>query len=333
MEKYQGKRVLIIGAARQGLALARFLVKAGADVSVNDQQSAEKLQPAMNSLQDISVKWICGEHPLSLLDQTDLVAVSGGVPLTLPIIAETFRRGIPLTNDTQIFLEETPCEVVGITGSAGKTTTTTLVGRMAEHSANRLGIRAWVGGNIGDPLINHIHEMKSTDMVVMEVSSFQLEQMDKAPHIAAVLNITPNHLDRHGNMDAYAAAKARILQYQNVRDIAILNREDTGSWNLIPKVRGRLLSFGLDVPENRMAGAFTADFQVCYSDGSEMEVLFPTSDILLRGIHNLKNVLAAVTIAKAMNLTNEDIQAGVRGFGGVAHRLELVRESAWYPLV
>jgi len=333
MKNYRGKRVLVIGAARQGLALARFLAKAGALVTVNDKEPAEKLQPAMISMKDLSIRWVCGEHPLILLDSTDLVGISGGVPMTLPIISETIKRAIPMTNDSQVFLEETPCEVTGITGSAGKTTTTTLVGRMAQASAGNNKISAWVGGNIGDPLLNHLHEMKSADLAIMEVSSFQLEQMEISPHIAAILNITPNHLDRHGTMEAYTAAKARILQYQKSGDVAILNREDHGSWNLMPKVRGKLLSFGLDVPETRQAGAFIVDYQVCYSDGNSMEILFPVADILLRGKHNLLNVLAAVTIAKAMNLTNDEINTGVRGFGGVAHRLELVREIdgvRWY---
>ncbi len=134
-------------------------------------------------------------------------------------------RAIAISNDTQIFMEEVPCPVIGITGSAGKTTTTTLVGRIAKAGL-KSPRTAWVGGNIGNPLISDLDRMNKDDLVIMEVSSFQLEQMTISPHIAAVLNITPNHLDRHGTMEAYTAAKARILTFQNEKDIAILNRDD-----------------------------------------------------------------------------------------------------------
>ena len=153
-----------------------------------------------------------GGHPLELLDSTDVLCLSGGIPLTLPIVAEAIRRGILVSNDSQIFMEVVPCKTIGITGSAGKTTTTTLVGRMAK---NAYGDKAYIGGNIGDPLINYVDNMQSDDVAILEISSFQLDQMTISPNVAAVLNITPNHLDRHGTMEAYTAAKARILEFQS----------------------------------------------------------------------------------------------------------------------
>src|SRR5512141_1242214 len=207
MTNWNGKRVLILGAARQGLALARWLSIHGAHVTLSDMHTANELRVARESLAEFSITWVLGGHPLQLLDSTDVLCVSGGVPLTLPIILEAERRGIPLSNDSQIFMEVVPCRTIGITGSAGKTTTTTLVGNMAKTA---YGEKAYIGGNIGDPLINYVDNMKADDIAILELSSFQLEQMTVSPNIAAILNITPNHLDRHGTMEAYTAAKKRI---------------------------------------------------------------------------------------------------------------------------
>ncbi len=332
MSNWNGKRVLIIGAARQGLALARFLAEEGARITINDKQSIDALRPAMEQLDGLKVQWTGGGHPISLLNDCDLVCLSGGVPLSLPLIREATSRNIPLTNDTQIFMEVVPCPVIGITGSAGKTTTTTLVGRMAAHN-KKPSQQTWVGGNIGNPLIASVRDMKSDDLAIMEISSFQLEQMTISPTIAAVLNITPNHLDRHGTMETYTAAKARILDYQNSDDIAILNRQDTGSWNLRTHAKGKLVTFGEMKSTSDEPGTFLQDEMVIYTEGGQVETLLPVSDIQLRGRHNVRNVLAACTIAKAAGLPAEAIRKGVQGFGGVAHRLEFVREyrgSRWY---
>src|SRR5215216_3670115 len=166
---WNGKHVLILGAARQGLALARWLSIHGAQVTLSDMRSADELRVVRESLAEFQIEWALGGHPLELLDSTDVLCLSGGVPLTLPIVAEAIQRGIPLSNDSQIFMEVVPCKTVGITGSAGKTTTTTLVGNMAKKSR---GDRAYVGGNIGDPLINYVDGMKSDDIAILELSSF-----------------------------------------------------------------------------------------------------------------------------------------------------------------
>src|SRR6185503_11771624 len=240
MNDWNRKRVLILGAARQGLALARWLSIHGAQVTLSDMRSEDELRVARESLAEFQIDWALGGHPLELLDSTDMLCLSGGVSLTLPIVAEAIKRGIPLSNDTQIFMEVVPCKTIGITGSAGKTTTTTLVGQMAK---NAYGDKAYVGGNIGDPLINYVDNMKADDIAILELSSFQLDQMTISPNVAAILNITPNHLDRHGTMEAYTAAKTRILEFQSREDVAILSRDDKGTWNLRNKVLGRLYTF------------------------------------------------------------------------------------------
>ncbi|HEX6033678.1 MAG TPA: hypothetical protein VFY83_04555, partial [Anaerolineales bacterium] len=163
---WSGTRVLILGAARQGLALARWLSLHGARVTLSDMRSEADLQMARQSLAEYPIEWALGGHPLALLDSTDVLCLSGGVPLTLPIVAEAMKRGIPLSNDSQIFMEVVPCKTIGITGSAGKTTTTTLVGNMAKTA---YGEQAYVGGNIGDPLINYVDKMKADDIAILEL--------------------------------------------------------------------------------------------------------------------------------------------------------------------
>jgi UDP-N-acetylmuramoylalanine--D-glutamate ligase len=332
MENWQGKRIVILGAARQGLALARFLAHSGAQVTLNDQRPADQMQAAIQSLQGLGVEWVLGAHPLTLLDACDLLAVSGGVPLTLPLVVEANRRGIAVSNDSQIFMESVNCLVVGITGSAGKTTTTTLFGRMAQ-AAVEAPRKSWVGGNIGVPLIDHLEEIHLEDLVILELSSFQLELMTSVPQVSAVLNITPNHLDRHGTMEAYRAAKARILTFQKPGDVAVLNREDPGAWSLAGSVRGRLVSFGLQKPAPGLVGTYLDGENICLQTPAGTEVLFPRSAVLLRGEHNLMNVLAACAIAHAVGFGAGQMFAGVSGFTGVAHRLEYVREwrgAHWY---
>src|SRR5574338_372470 len=185
MSNWSGRRVLILGAAWQGLALARWLSIPGAHVTLSDSRRAEDLRIARQSLAEFPIEWALGGHPLDLRDRTDVLCLSGGVPLTLPIVAEAMQRGIPLSNDSQIFMEVVPCKTIGITGSAGKTTTTTLVGRMAKNACSD---RAYTGGNIGDPLINYVDKMDAKDIAILELSSFQLEQMTLSPNIAAILN-------------------------------------------------------------------------------------------------------------------------------------------------
>jgi UDP-N-acetylmuramoylalanine--D-glutamate ligase len=329
---WSGKRVLIIGAARQGLALARFLANRGAIVTLNDQRSLSELAGEIESLKDTGVKWILGNHEINLLENVDAISLSGGIPLNLPIIQQAIHREILLTNDAQIFLEEVKARVIGLTGSAGKTTTTTLVGRMAE-AALLQPRKVWVGGNIGNPLISDVENIDSNDLVVMELSSFQLDQMTISPHIACILNITPNHLDRHGTMQSYISAKARLLDFQNSNDIAILNRENRGCWNLVPRVKGKLITFGLQKPEEGLVGTFVDGETIMLQEGSKTTIIMPVSNIKLRGTHNLMNVLAACAIAHAAGFPLQAMCAALVGFSGVPHRLEFIasRNGAdWY---
>jgi len=330
MKDWNGKRVLILGAARQGLALARWLSLHGAQVTLSDMRSEDELRVARESLAEYQIDWALGGHPLELLDATDVLCLSGGVPLTLPIVAEAIKRGIPLSNDSQIFMEVVPCKTIGITGSAGKTTTTTLVGQMAK---NAYGVKAYIGGNIGDPLINYVDNMKTDDVAILEISSFQLDQMTLSPNVAAILNVTPNHLDRHGTMEAYAAAKARILEFQSEEDAAVLGRDDKGAWALRNKAHSRLYTFSLSELEQGLNGTYLDDGLLNLKDGNTQLSLIPREKILLRGEHNLLNVLAAFAIGYASGFPLDAMLKAVEDFHGVSHRLEFVRELRgvrWY---
>ncbi|MCA9960248.1 MAG: UDP-N-acetylmuramoyl-L-alanine--D-glutamate ligase [Anaerolineales bacterium] len=317
MDTLTGKTLLILGLARQGMALARYAAEVGANVVVSDMRTPQQLESSMRQLADLEIEYVLGEHPMSLLEKVDVVAISGGVPADAPLVRAAQARQIPVTNDSQEFLRRVPTDVIGITGSAGKTTTTALTGVMGQVA----GRRTWVGGNIGRPLIADLHKMQPDDMVVQELSSFQLEIWQQSPHVAAVLNITPNHLDRHKTMAAYADAKANILRYQTAEDVAVLCADDAGALALSALAPGRLRLFSLR--DEVADGAFVRDGQVWVRNGHETAVL-PIHDIPLRGPHNILNVLAAVTLADTVGIPVDAMRKAILTFTGVEHRLEEV---------
>ncbi|HSM57059.1 MAG TPA: UDP-N-acetylmuramoyl-L-alanine--D-glutamate ligase [Candidatus Sulfomarinibacteraceae bacterium] len=321
-----GKRIVILGLARQGRALARFAAQAGAEVIVSDLRSAEQLAENLADLRDLNIEFVLGQHPMSLLQGTDVVAISGGVPADAPFVAQARRQGIRVTNDSLEFLLRSPAPVIGVTGSAGKTTTTALTGAIGRAS----GRRTWVGGNIGRPLIGELPRIDPGDLVVQELSSFQLEVWDpdfghealQSPHIAAVLNITANHLDRHGTLAAYAAAKANILRHQRGDDVAVLCADDEGAMQLQPLARGRLRTFSR---RGAVAdGAFVRSGQVWLRDPDGESAVCELREVRLRGEHNLLNVLAAVTLAGSAGVEAGAMCEAIRSFSGVPHRLEPV---------
>ena len=326
MDDLTGKRLVIIGLARQGAALARFAASIGAEVVVSDLRPADRLTETIKALADLDISYVLGEHPLTLLEGTDLLAISGGVPPAAPIVQAARDRGIPVTNDSLEFVRRSPAPVVGVTGSAGKTTTTALTGAMGRAS----GRPTWAGGNIGRPLIAHLHEIRPQDLVVQELSSFQLEIWSpewgrapgQSPGVAAVLNVTPNHLDRHKTMAAYAGAKANILRFQDDDGVAVLCADDDGSMAMLPHVRGRLRTFSAERPV--ADGAFVRDGQIWLRSGDRETAVCAVADVRLRGAHNVLNVLAATALADAAGVPQQAIAQAIVDFTGVAHRLEPV---------
>jgi UDP-N-acetylmuramoylalanine--D-glutamate ligase len=317
--------------ARQGTALARYLGGLNATVVVSDLRSAEELTHTLDQTKDLPVTTVLGDHPLSLLDGTDLVCLSGGVSTDAPIVRAAISRGIPITNDSEIFLERCPAPVIGITGSAGKTTTTALVGEMCRTGFDSGEQRVWVGGNIGRSMLPDLVHIAPDDLVVVELSSFQLEIMSHSPQVAGVLNLTPNHLDRHKTMERYAAAKARILQFQREMGIAVLGRDDPGAWSLRDQVSGQLRLFSAKSRVER--GAFVQDGVICLRTDDEEVVICQVDEVRLRGAHNLLNIAAAVAMADVVHIPVQSMAEVASSFSGIEHRLELVRERngvQWY---
>jgi UDP-N-acetylmuramoylalanine--D-glutamate ligase len=315
--------VVVLGIGRQGRALGRWLPTIGARVTLSDSRPAEAFGETLAGLAGAGVALALGGHPLALLDDGDVLCVSGGVPLTLPIVQEALRRGVRVTNDAQLFLERCPAPLIGITGSAGKTTTTALTGEMGRCA----GLRTFVGGNIGDVLLDDLAALLPTDLVVMELSSFQLELMTVSPPVAGLLNVTPNHLDRHGTMEAYIAAKARIYTYQDTHDIAVFGRDNPQARAMSAEAPGRMAEFSMR--ERVLSGAYLYgdELLVAVGDsapGMAYEVVCARSAIRLRGDHNVLNTLAACALAGAARLPVEAMRAAIEAFAGVEHRLETV---------
>jgi UDP-N-acetylmuramoylalanine--D-glutamate ligase len=319
MDELTGKRLVILGLARQGRALAQFAAGVGAEVVVSDLRTAEHIGRDLEELTDLDIEIVLGEHPMGLLDKTDILAISGGVPADSPLVLAAHSRDIRVTNDSLEFTRRSPAAVIGITGSAGKTTTTALTGVMAQMS----GQRTWVGGNIGRPLIADLNKMAPDDIVIQELSSFQLELWTQSPPVAAVLNITPNHLDRHKTMAAYSAAKANILRYQSTAGVAVLSADDAGAMALRNLAQGRLRMFSLRWQIND--GAFVNQGKIWLRDGMRELAVCDLDEIQLRGWHNVLNVLAAVTLADSVGVPVEAMRRAIQTFKGVEHRLELVR--------
>jgi UDP-N-acetylmuramoylalanine--D-glutamate ligase len=318
---FAGKRATIIGLAREGTALARFLAEQGAIVTVSDLKKEEELQENITKLEGLPIRFVLGGHPGEVLNHTDVLFLSPGVPLEAPIVVEAKRRGIPISSETNLFTALCRAPIIGITGSSGKTTTVSLVGQMLKAS----GFRTWVGGNIGQPLIGHLEEIEPTDKVVMELSSFQLETMEWSPHVAAILNITPNHLDRHSSMKAYTEAKLNILRFQQPGDVAILGYDlITNYESRITDHESRILSFSLN--EEVEQGAFLRNCEIILRLGDTEQRICSADEIKLLGRHNLENVLAACAIAAVAGASRQAIANVATTFEGVEHRLELVRE-------
>lgn len=327
----EGKHVVVIGMARQGKALGRWLPTQGANVTLSDKRNAGELaDDLMEFITEPNVRFALGGNPVELLDDADMVCVSGGVPLEIPIIQAAFQRGIPVVNDAILFMERCPARIIGITGSAGKTTTTTLVGEMCKQA----GIRTWVGGNIGNVLLDDLPDIQPDDVVVMELSSFQLEISDISPPVAGLLNIVPNHLDRHGTPEAYARAKANIFMNQSEDDLLVYGRDDPLANSFADDTPGRRAAFSVSTLVSDgacLAGRRLILTGDCSPTGMA-KVICEREEVKLPGQHNLSNVLAACALAGAVGVSPEVMRETIVNFKGVPHRLEVVaviNDVAW----
>jgi UDP-N-acetylmuramoylalanine--D-glutamate ligase len=282
-------------------------------VAVTDRKGADELEEALAELSGAQVSYRLGGHALSDLDNVDVVYASPGVPPENELLQAAQQRGIRLSSLVQLFFTLCPAPVLGVTGSAGKSTTTSLLGEMFAAAQRDV----FVGGNIGRPLLGTLEHMTPASWVVMELSSFQLEPLHMSPHIGLITNVTPNHLDRHPNMEAYWAAKGQILAHQTPSDWAVLNADD--AWSLRYRPNARVLRFSMD---GAVEGAYLAGEHLMLLG----EPLLDVDQVPLRGRHNVANVLAALAAAHAAGIEREPMRAAIRRFRGVAHRLQAVGE-------
>ncbi|WP_263371276.1 UDP-N-acetylmuramoyl-L-alanine--D-glutamate ligase [Granulicella cerasi] len=318
----KGKRILVAGLGKSGLAAARFLKQHGARVTVSDSRPAT-LIAELPVLLDEGIDVETGGHGVLTFRRQDLIVISPGVPLSVPEIQRVMALGMPLIGELELGFQFLQGEVIAITGSNGKTTTTTLVGEIMKSA----GRPTLVGGNIGTPVTEMVPPSTPETWSVLEVSSFQLETIETfKPRIAAVLNITPDHLDRHGSFANYAAAKTRITENQTAEDFLVLNGEDEPTKLVAANTKAQIYWFSAKRQVKR--GAFVDRDAIVFrrEEGGAFEPVLPLSEIPLAGQHNVENVLAAVAMAKLAGVSNEVIRETVAAFKAVEHRLEFVRE-------
>lgn len=315
-----GKNILVVGLARSGVAAAEFLAARGGRVTVNDSKPEGELKDAA-ALQAKGIEVVAGAHPRELFEQSDLIVVSPGVPLAIEPFKLARAAGVPIIGEVELAARFLRGRLVGITGSNGKTTTTTLVGELLKDA----GLPTQVGGNIGTPLISLVETSTDDSVTVVELSSFQLEAVEQLHvNVALLLNITPDHLDRYDSMADYAAAKGNIFRNQTPGDVAVLNADNEWAMREGEKSAARRVCFSR--LQELEAGVFLRGSEIIARDGKSEQVLMNRADIQLPGDHNVENVMAALAAGLACEAPVDSMRQTVRHFKGVEHRLEFVAE-------
>ena len=325
-EGLKGKRVAVIGLGISNRPLVRMLLDRGIAVECRDKTPREKLLPEVLELERIGARLTLGEDYLENI-QADVVFRTPGLNAFCPQLMELRQRGVQVTSEMEAFFTLCPCRIFGVTGSDGKTTTTTLIAKLLEGA----GKKVWCGGNIGAPLLPRVEEMTPEDVAVVELSSFQLMGMEQSPQVAVVTNLSPNHLDIHKDMAEYVTAKENIYLHQGPEDRVVLNLDNEITNSFVPKAKGHVLQFSRHTrPEQ---GYYLREDQmICRWDGKKEQEIMDARAILIPGVHNIENYLAAFCAVDGL-VSREVMQNLARTFGGVAHRIQLVREKdgvKWY---
>ncbi len=314
-----GRRVTVAGLGRTGLAMVDFLLGKGALVTATDAQTADKFGPEVTGLADRGVTLELGGHGEEAFAGADLIVLSPGVPATIGPLRRAMEKGVPVTGEIELASRFVRAPIAAVTGTNGKTTTTSLLGEILR----RAGRRVFVGGNIGNPLIGHVRDENEADVVVIEVSSFQLETaVTLKPGVAVLLNVTPDHLDRYAGFDAYTEAKARVFARQDGPDTAVMNYDDPVVRALAVPARRRDFSRLAALEE----GAFLRDRRIILMENGHMAAELPLEDLNLVGAHNQENVMAALLAARALGVDPETACRAAADFQGLAHRVEFVAE-------
>jgi UDP-N-acetylmuramoylalanine--D-glutamate ligase len=322
MMELKNKRVLVVGLGKSGLSAAMFLRAQGARVTVSDTRSAVALAKEIPALLEAGIMVESGGHGLLTFRRQDLIVVSPGVPMDTPEVKQARAFGLQVIGELELASRFLQGQVVAITGSNGKTTTTSLIGKIFSDA----GLSTLVGGNIGLPVIDLVQKSTPETTSVLEVSSFQLETVEEFhPRIAVVLNITPDHLDRHGSFENYAAAKARITERQGAEDFLVLNAEDKATQMVALKAKAQIYWFSARRPIKQGAFVYGESIVFVPREGAKAEPVMPVSEIHLKGSHNVENVLAAICAARLAGISAEVIRGSVASFRAVEHRLEFVK--------
>ncbi|HWI40826.1 MAG TPA: UDP-N-acetylmuramoyl-L-alanine--D-glutamate ligase [Verrucomicrobiae bacterium] len=320
------KKILVMGLARTGVSAARFLARRAAGVTVTDLRGEAELAPALEALQGLGVTAELGRHEAASFRSADLVVVSPGVPMENPFLAAARDAGVPVISEIELAGRFITAPILAITGTNGKTTTTTLAGEILASC----GFNTFVGGNIGTPLVEVAGE-SGVERVVVELSSFQLEWIDTfRPKVSVLLNITEDHLDRYSSMQEYVAAKKRIFMNQTADDFAVLNLDDRLVAEIAPEVRATV--FPMSQRRELAEGIFHRDGVIIFRFRGREE-RFDTSGYRIRGVHNIENIMAALASTMLLGADPAGAQEGVQSFRGLSHRMELVRTLngvGWY---
>jgi len=316
-----GKEIVIIGMARSGMAAAEFLWKRGVHVTLSDSRPAAALESEIRLLNERNIQYETGGHSTELFDSAELIVVSPGVPLSIPVLRQAAQTGKTLISEIELASRYLRGKVIAITGTNGKTTTTTLIGEILRT----VGFPVQVGGNIGTPLISLVESSTADTWSVVELSSFQLEAVPTfRPDIAVILNITPDHLDRYASFEAYAQTKLNIFENQVSSDFAVLNHEDPNLQKAAGNVHSQVFWFS---GSNKLkCGTYAMGGQIVFDSGKKCEWVMACHEVPLKGRHNIENVAAAITAARLAGIPSGSIAESVRNFKAVEHRLEPVAE-------
>ena len=317
--EYNGKKALVCGMARSGIAAAKLLNRLGARVTLQDMKKREEISADVLALEGEGIVLYTGANPDEIACAQDLIVLSPGIPCDLPFIAAAEKAGIEVISEVELAYRLTPCPITAITGTNGKTTTTTLTGEIMKTAYSGTA----VVGNIGIPYSEEVERLTEKDWVVAEISSFQMEKAKEFhPHISAVLNITPDHLNRHKTMDVYIAMKERVFAKQTAADFCILNHGDEICRKMADKTAAKVFFF--DSSETLAEGIYLDGDAIEVRWGAINETLIHVDELQILGVHNYENVMAAAAMGICAGIALDTIRAVLRGFAGVAHRIEYV---------
>ena len=316
----KSKNVLVVGLAKTGVACARFLAKQGAQVTATDLRSEDALADVVTELAGLNIRWVLGRHDETDFTGSDLIVVSPGVPMDHPLLVSAQLVGVEIISEIELAFRFIDVPLAAITGTNGKTTTTTILGAIFKHN----GYHTFVGGNIGNPLIEAAKSHQTVDQVVAEISSFQLEWISSfRPTVAVLLNLSEDHLDRYPNYQAYIDAKLRIFENQTEEDFAVVNRDDPLVWQHVQGLKAALFPFSRKIELEE--GIFYKDGVITYRHDGHEEC-FPTAAIRLQGVHNLENIMAAAACALLLGCRPDETFETILCFEALHHRMEFVRE-------